>query len=214
MRKWRITDDVGDGLHKAIDFRISERCLLRQLVMVGRGSQADGVSLAWFHERCHSHALWRHAGCLSHLRLVPPSCVSRPRRRGMGGEQLAWAVRGVQLGNIALFVCIACGLVALLATATNALAILQFAGAGYLLYFGARIVCSSFRASSKDLLQSRELPSCRRRLVLQALVIQVTNPKALLFVSALVRNFSTPTSTFRCNWPPCWSARLLSMPSS
>ena len=69
----------------------------------------------------------------------------------MGGEQLAWAVRGVQLGNIALFVCIACGLVALLATATNALAILQFAGAGYLLYFGARIVCSSFRASSKDL---------------------------------------------------------------
>ena len=32
--------------------------------MVCRGSHADGVSLAWFHERCHSHALRRHlAAC-------------------------------------------------------------------------------------------------------------------------------------------------------
>ena len=118
-------------------------------------------------------------------------CVASQAAR-YGWRAACLGVLGVQLGNIALFVCIACGLVALLATATNALAILQFAGAGYLLYFGARIVCSSFRASSKDLLQSPGLPSCRRRLVLQALVIQVTNPKALLFVSALVPQFLDP----------------------
>ena len=54
----------------------------------------------------------------------------------MGGGQLAWAFLGVQVGNIALFVCLACGLSALVATATNALTILQLAGAGYLLYSG------------------------------------------------------------------------------
>ena len=118
-------------------------------------------------------------------------CVASQAAR-YGWRAACLGVLGVQLGNIALFVCIACGLVALLATATNALTILQFAGAGYLLYFGARIISSSFRASSKDQLQSPGLPSCRRRLVLQALVIQVTNPKALLFVSALVPQFLDP----------------------
>ena len=67
--------------------------------------------------------------------------------------------------------------------------VLQFAGAGYLIYFGARIISSSFRAPWRDQLQAAGLPSFRRRLVLQALVIQVTNPKALLFVSALLPQF-------------------------
>jgi homoserine/homoserine lactone efflux protein len=113
--------------------------------------------------------------------------VSQAARYGWRAACLG--VLGIQLGNIALFICIACGLVALLATATNALMILQFAGAGYLIYFGARIISSSFRAPWRDQLQAAGLPSFRRRLVLQALVIQVTNPKALLFVSALLPQF-------------------------
>ena len=66
--------------------------------MIGRGSLADGVSLAWFHERCHSHALWRHlAPCCAytwsrrHVCRVPGSEVwvasSLPGRSGGPARQ-------------------------------------------------------------------------------------------------------------------------------
>jgi homoserine/homoserine lactone efflux protein len=98
-------------------------------------------------------------------------------------------VLGIQVSNIAFFVCIAFGLVALLATATNALTLLQFAGAGYLAYLGIRMISCSFRAPSKDDREPRESRSSRRNLILQGFVIQITNPKALLFVSALLPQF-------------------------
>jgi threonine/homoserine/homoserine lactone efflux protein len=41
-------------------------------------------------------------------------------------------ILGIQIGNLIFFLCAAFGLVALLATATDAFAILQFVGAGYL----------------------------------------------------------------------------------
>ena len=97
-------------------------------------------------------------------------------------------VLGIQLGNFVFFLCIAFGLIALLSTATHAFVILQLAGAVYLLYLGLRIIITSSRPSA-DALQGFRLRAERRSLVAQALFVQLTNPKALLFVSALLPQF-------------------------
>ena len=52
---------------------------------------------------------------------------------------------GIQIGNLIFFLCIAFGLVTLLAAVTNAFVALQIAGAAYLLYLGSRIIISSLQ---------------------------------------------------------------------
>jgi homoserine/homoserine lactone efflux protein len=110
-------------------------------------------------------------------------------------------VSGIQLGNLFFFVCIALGLGTLLATATTAFTILRFFGALYLFYLGARLIVSTFRRSTSTAGPARrDVPAAPRaesfpghgRLFLQGLLIQLTNPKALLFVSALLPQFLDP----------------------
>jgi homoserine/homoserine lactone efflux protein len=101
-------------------------------------------------------------------------------------------ISGIQLGNFLFFVCIASGLGALLATATTAFTILRTIGAIYLFYLGVRIIVSSFRRTVHDVLRSVAALPARRGLFLQGLLIQLTNPKALLFVSALLPQFIEP----------------------
>ena len=101
-------------------------------------------------------------------------------------------VFGIQMGNLSFFICIAFGLVTLLATATNAFVILQIVGAGYLFFLGIRILGSTFRRSSTEFSRSLQASPRSSNLVLQAFAIQVTNPKALLFVSALLPQFVDP----------------------
>ncbi|HEY5814172.1 MAG TPA: LysE family translocator [Terrimicrobiaceae bacterium] len=110
--------------------------------------------------------------------------MSQVARHGLRAGFLG--IVGIQLGNLAFFVCIGAGLMALLATATSFLAILQLVGAGYLIYFGLRMVSSSLRRSSVPSLRP---PPGRGSMILQGLAIQLTNPKALLFVSALLPQF-------------------------
>jgi homoserine/homoserine lactone efflux protein len=100
-------------------------------------------------------------------------------------------ILGIQLGNFVFFLCIAFGLISLLSTATHAFVILQLAGAVYLLYLGLRIIISSLRPSA-GALQGFGLRAEHRNLVAQALFVQLTNPKALLFVSALLPQFLDP----------------------
>lgn len=101
-------------------------------------------------------------------------------------------IAGIQSGNFLFFVCIACGLGALLAAATTAFVILRVAGAIYLFYLGARIILSSFRRSASKVTVPAALPPARRSLFLQGLLVQITNPKALLFITALLPQFIEP----------------------
>ena len=101
-------------------------------------------------------------------------------------------IAGIQIGNLIFFVCIACGLVTLLATVTNAFVVLQIAGAGYLLYLGSRMIISSLRRTSRARVLGRRPAEKAGNLVVQALLVQLTNPKALIFVSALVPQFLDP----------------------
>jgi homoserine/homoserine lactone efflux protein len=105
-------------------------------------------------------------------------------------------VSGIQLGNFLFF--IALGLGTLLATATAAFAFIRVLVAIYMLYLGIRIIVSTFRRSSRSATAPATRAAAHRSLFLQGLLIQLTNPKALLFVSALLPQFIDPH-----RWPRC-----------
>lgn len=99
-------------------------------------------------------------------------------------------IAGIQLAHFVFFGCVGFGLAALLATATTAFAVLRAVGAAYLLYLGVGILVATFRPSAAVLVISP--PPRRRSLFLQGFAIQITNPKALLFMSALLPQFVLP----------------------
>ena len=84
------------------------------------------------------------------------------------------------------------GLVTLLSTITNAFVLLQIAGAAYLLYLGLRMIISSFQRAPEETLSACRPAEKASNLVVQAVLVQLTNPKALVFVSALVPQFLDP----------------------
>jgi homoserine/homoserine lactone efflux protein len=98
-------------------------------------------------------------------------------------------ISGIQLGNFIFFVCVALGLGTLLAAAITLFTFLRFAGAIYLFYLGVRIILSTFRRPTSTAAKPAVSLPAQRGLFLQGLLIQITNPKALLFVSALLPQF-------------------------
>ncbi len=101
-------------------------------------------------------------------------------------------VSGVQFGIFLLFASIGLGLGTLLAMATTVFTILRVVGAIYLFYLGLRIIYSTFRRSVTVAAErARPLPA-NHGLFLRGLLIQLTNPQALMFVPALVTQFIDP----------------------
>lgn len=98
-------------------------------------------------------------------------------------------IGGIQTGNVLFFLCIAFGLASLLATATTAFTVLRWIGAAYLCWLGLRILISTFRRPAAAVSDMCAAAPRSRNLFLQGLLIQLTNPKALLFVSALLPQF-------------------------
>ncbi len=107
-----------------------------------------------------------------------------------GFRQALMGIAGIQLGHFVFFGCVASGLAALLATASMAFLVIRIIGALYLLYLGIRILAATVRPRPNA--TTAVLAPGGRSLLLQGLAIQVTNPKALLFMSALLPQFIQP----------------------
>jgi homoserine/homoserine lactone efflux protein len=116
--------------------------------------------------------------------------VSQATRHGFRASLTG--ISGIQTGNILFFACIACGLAALLSEATTAFTVVRTVGAAYLVYLGVRIIASTFLAKEPTDDIRAGSPPVHRSLFLQGVLIQITNPKALLFVSALLPQFIQP----------------------
>jgi homoserine/homoserine lactone efflux protein len=116
--------------------------------------------------------------------------MSQATRHGFGASLAG--ILGTQAGNLVFFICTAFGLATLLKTATTAFTILQVVGAVYLFYLGVRIMVSTFRRSAAPEAAPALTAPVKHSLFLQGLAIQLTNPKALLFVSALLPQFIDP----------------------
>ncbi|HUC84660.1 MAG TPA: LysE family translocator [Candidatus Acidoferrales bacterium] len=139
-----------------------------------------------------TYLLYLAAWSLAALTPGPAVLCSMAQSTRYGFRRSLAGISGIQFGNLLFFICIACGLGGLLATATIAFNILRVVGAIYLLYLGSRIILSTFRQRVSSTVQPGTPLKPQRNLFFQGLLIQLINPKALLFVSALLPQFIEP----------------------
>ncbi|WEN41306.1 Homoserine/homoserine lactone efflux protein [Thauera sp. GDN1] len=101
--------------------------------------------------------------------------------RSIAGLEIALLL---QLGVVAL------GLGALLATSETAFAAVKFAGAAYLVWLGV----NKWRAPPEPIGEGDDAirPHSRRQLYAQGILVNLTNPKAIVFIAALVPQFIVP----------------------
>ncbi len=114
--------------------------------------------------------------------------MSQAARHGMRGAIAGTA--GILLGHVIVFGAVAFGLAALLASYSGAVTTIRIVGALYLMYLGAKMLFSKPREAEAVIVTPT--PRAHGGLVLQGLGVQLTNPKLLLFVLALLPQFIRP----------------------
>jgi threonine/homoserine/homoserine lactone efflux protein len=114
--------------------------------------------------------------------------MSQSARHGMRGGVAA--TMGIVSGHLVTFSAVALGLAALLAKYSDAIAGIRIVGALYLMYLGVRMLLSKTRTEMKVVGNGSAPP--RHGIALQGLAVQLTNPKNLLFVFALLPQFIRP----------------------
>jgi homoserine/homoserine lactone efflux protein len=112
--------------------------------------------------------------------------MSRAARYGMAGATMGTA--GILLGHVVCFTFVAFGLVALLAGMSGAMTVIRIVGALYLMYLGVRMLMSKTQATP-DVTATVHKPAVRGGILLQGLLVQLTNPKNLMFVLAFLPQF-------------------------
>lgn len=108
-------------------------------------------------------------------------------RHGYG--QALRAIIGLESALLVQLLVVALGLGALLAASSTAFLALKIIGVGYLVYLGV----SKWRAPVENINDEGALPGRRGGLFLQGLLVNLTNPKALIFMVALVPQFVNPS---------------------
>ena len=136
----------------------------------------------------HTFLLYLITWSLVALSPGPAALCSMAQATRHGFRSSLAGIAGIQAGNLLFFTCVALGLGALLEKATVAFNILRVLGALYLFYVGARMIWKTFRRPERSAM-SGPVATQRSNLFLQGLLIQVSNPKALLFVTALLPQF-------------------------
>ena len=94
---------------------------------------------------------------------------------------------GILIGHVIVFGMVACGLAALLASFSGAVNAIRIVGALYLMYLGAKMLLS--KGAMPAAIDAAPKPAAHGGLMLQGLAVQLTNPKLLLFVLALLPQF-------------------------
>ncbi|HZQ49951.1 MAG TPA: LysE family translocator [Candidatus Dormibacteraeota bacterium] len=111
---------------------------------------------------------------------VTARAVSQGRRAGFA------SAFGIESGEVVWIVAAAAGVAALLAASTQALTVLRFAGAAYLVYLGIQ----RWRHAEAVVVPAA---APLGRLFAQGVVTQLLNPKVALFTIALLPQFIDPT---------------------
>ncbi len=97
---------------------------------------------------------------------------------------------GILAGNAIYFVLSALGLGALLMSSATLFQIIKWAGAAYLVFIGLRMLLSKKTLAGAD--QEAVAQQRSARLFSEGLVTQLSNPKAIVFFSALLPQFVSP----------------------
>lgn len=102
-----------------------------------------------------------------------------------GFKQAFVGVLGLATGVFCVATLSATSLGALLAASTVAFDILKYAGAAYLIYMGVKL----WRAPAVELVDTDVKPASNKRLFIEGLIFQFSNPKALVFFLSVFPQF-------------------------
>ncbi|WP_433564423.1 LysE family translocator [Nocardia sp. CA-151230] len=100
------------------------------------------------------------------------------------------SVLGHSVGVMVILGLVAAGLGAILAASAIALSIVKLAGALYLIYLGIQAVRE--RRSLREAFEAKVEPMENGRVLRQAVLVGLTNPKAIIFFSAVLPQFVAP----------------------
>lgn len=102
-----------------------------------------------------------------------------------------WSVAGLQIGLMIQLAVVAVGLGAAVATSLLAFTLIKWVGVGYLAYLAVR----QWRVSAQDMgaQVQREVDGGRLSLLGRGFLVNMTNPKGLVFLLAVLPQFVVPT---------------------
>ncbi|MGV9839293.1 LysE family translocator [Nocardia niigatensis] len=112
------------------------------------------------------------------------------RALSYGRRAALLSVLGHSLGVVIIMALVAAGLGTLLAASAIALAVVKFTGALYLMYIGLQAIRE--RRSLREAFQSKAEPVGTGRALRQSVIVGITNPKAIIFFSAVLPQFVAP----------------------
>lgn len=122
----------------------------------------------------------------------------------LGRRAALLSVLGHTAGVYVALVLVAIGLGTLLAASALALTVVKFAGALYLIYLGIQAIRE--RKALRAALVAAIEPTSHTRVLRQSAFVGLTNPKAIVFFSAVLPHFADPEGA-RSGCNSCFSAR-------
>ena len=126
------------------------------------------------------------------LSLTPGPAVLLVLSQGMktGFKSSLRGAMGILAGNAIYFALSALGLGALLVASATLFQVIKWTGAAYLIFIGLKLLLAKPREA--DAGQAASAPKRAVRLFSEGLLTQLSNPKAIIFFSALLPQFVTP----------------------
>lgn len=127
------------------------------------------------------------------LILVPgPSAITVAAQGASYSPQKAlFGVLGVAFADVIFFALSATGIASLIVASSVLFSLIKWVGVCYLLYLG---MTALFSQSGAIRIEVRKREARRAKLFYHGLVVQLSNPKALLYFSALLPQFVDPDS--------------------
>jgi threonine/homoserine/homoserine lactone efflux protein len=116
--------------------------------------------------------------------------VSQGLARGTGAS--VWSNLGILTGNALYFALSGTGLGAVLLASYELFSLVKWAGAAYLVWLGVTAFVGTSPVLSVVPAAAGGSPASRGRFFLNGVVLQVANPKALVFFTALLPQFIDP----------------------
>ncbi len=110
-----------------------------------------------------------------------------------GVRAACWGMAGAVLADLVLIGAVACGLGVLLAASEAAFQIVKWVGAAYLAWLGWKLLRSDAALPAPSARPGDGRPA-GLALGLRSFVVALTNPKALLFMSAFLPQFINPAA--------------------
>lgn len=108
-----------------------------------------------------------------------------------GGAKSLWANLGILSGNAFYFILSATGLGVLVKASHQAFLVVKWAGAAYLVFLGVRMIFSRSAGVLEGVPEARTTPT---HILGRGILLQLANPKALIFFTAFLPQFVSPNA--------------------